>query len=43
MYETKGELNEKKMVVQRKSALKEKLQEYAWGDDASVQNNQSTT
>ena len=39
----KGELNEKKMVVQRKSALKEKIQEYAWGDDASVPNNQSTT
>ena len=39
----KGELNNKKMVVQRKLALKEKLQEYAWGDDASVQNNQSTT
>ena len=36
----KGELNEKKMVVQRKSALKEKIQEYAWGDDASAPNNQ---
>ena len=35
----KGELSKKKLVVQRKLALKEKLEQCAWGDGASGQSN----